>query len=63
MPKKIKIPKKIKKKQRGGSTTKQNLIENDTDFTFTQILSIILLIIALILGILVYMQKINKKIY
>ena len=61
MPKKIKIPKKIKKKQRGGSTTKQNLIDNDTDFTLTQILSIILLIIALILGILVYMQKINKK--
>jgi len=61
MPKKIKIPKKIKKKQRGGSTTKQNLIENDTDFTLTQILSIILLIIALILGILVYMQKVNKK--
>ena len=61
MPKKIKIPKKIKKKQRGGSTTKQNLIDNDTDFTLTQILSIILLIIALILGILVYMQKVNKK--
>jgi len=61
MPKKIKIPKKIKKKQRGGSTTKQNLIENDTDFTFTQILSIILLIIALILGVLVYMQRVNRK--
>ena len=61
MPKKIKIPKKIKKKQRGGSIKKQNLIENDTDFTFTQILSIVLLIIALILGILVYMQKVNRK--
>ena len=63
MPKKIKIPKKIKKKQSGGASriTRHNLIENDTDFTFTQILSIILLIIALILGILVYMQKVNKK--
>ena len=61
MPRKIKISKKIKKKQRGGSIKKQNLIENDTDFTLTQILSIILLIIALILGILVYMQKVNKK--
>ena len=58
---KIKIPKKIKKKQRGGSIKKQNLIENDTDFTFTQILSIILLIIALILGVLVYMQRVNRK--
>ena len=63
MSKKVKIPKKIKKKQRGGAsrTTHHNLIENDTDFTLTQILSIILLIIALILGILVYMQKVNKK--
>ena len=63
MSKKVKIPKKIKKKQRGGAsrTTRHNLIENDTDFTLTQILSIILLIIALILGILVYMQKVNKK--
>ena len=62
MSKKVKIPKKIKKKQRGGAsrTTRHNLIENDTDFTLTQILSIILLIIALILGILVYMQKVNK---
>ena len=58
---KIKIPKKIKKRQRGGSIKKGNLIENDTDFTFTQILSIILLIIALILGVLVYMQRVNRK--
>ena len=63
MSKKVKIPKKIKKKQMGGAsrTTRHNLIENDTDFTLTQILSIILLIIALILGILVYMQKVNKR--
>jgi len=61
MAKKIKIPKKIKKRQRGGSIKKGNLIENDTDFTFTQILSIILLIIALILGVLVYMQRVNRK--
>ena len=61
MAKKIKIPKKIKKRQRGGSIKKRNLIENDTDFTFTQILSIILLIIALILGVLVYMQRVNRK--
>ena len=60
MAKKIKIP-KIKKRQRGGSIKKGNLIENDTDFTFTQILSIILLIIALILGVLVYNQKTNRK--
>ena len=58
---KIKIPKKIKNRQRGGSIKKGNLIENDTDFTFTQILSIILLIIALILGVLVYMQRVNRK--
>ena len=61
MAKKIRIPKKIKKGQRGGSIKKGNLIENDTDFTFTQILSIILLIIALILGVLVYTQKVNRK--
>ena len=63
MPKKVKIPKKIKKKQSGGASriTRHNLIENDTDFTFTQILSIILLIISLILGILVYMQRVNRK--
>tara|TARA_B100001123_G_scaffold395610_1_gene477292 strand:+ start:785 stop:1477 length:693 start_codon:yes stop_codon:yes gene_type:complete len=61
MAKKIKIPKKIKKGQRGGSIKKQNFVENNTDFTFTQILSIILLIIALILGVLVYTQKVNRK--
>ena len=61
MAKKIKNPKKIKKRQRGGSIKKENLIENDTDFTFTQILSIVLLIIALILGVLVYTQRVNRK--